>query len=67
MLVGFNKKEHGWFLVVVQVNPDETPEQPVYLNAPFDREPGWVEVGVELSLAALFKGQDRFKPDASSQ
>ena len=54
MLVGFNRKNQGWFLVLVLVEND-TPEAPLYIPSPFDREPGWAECGVVLNVAALIQ------------
>ena len=58
MLVGFNKRdEHNWFLVIVLVNPDGSPQSPVYIDSPFDREPSWAETSVNLKISKLLSKQ----------
>lgn len=52
MLVGFNKRDSGWYLALVLVD-GETVDGPHYITAPFDREPGWAETSVNLDISAL--------------
>ena len=52
MLVGFNKRGEGWYLALVFVEGD-TVDGPHYVAAPFDREPGWAETSVNLSIPDL--------------
>jgi len=54
MLVGFNRRDQGWNLVLVLVEND-IPEPPRYIPSPFEREPGWAESGVSLNVALLLK------------
>jgi superfamily II DNA or RNA helicase len=52
MLVGYNKKGQGWYLAIVLVDGERI-DGPHYVEAPFDREPGWAETSVNLSLSSL--------------
>ena len=54
MLVGFNKRGEGWYLALVFVE-GETVDGPHYIAAPFDREPGWAETSVNLSVPDLLR------------
>ena len=54
MLVGYNKKGQGWYLAIVLVDGERI-DGPHYVEAPFDREPGWAETSVNLSLQALLQ------------
>lgn len=54
MLVGFNKKDEGWYLVLVLVDGDQI-DGPHFINAPFDSEPGWAVASMNLSISKLLK------------
>lgn len=53
--VAFNKKHEGWRLAIVLIDENDQPEGPYYVEAPFDRMPGWAEASVNLDIAKLLK------------
>ncbi|NCW28354.1 MAG: DUF3883 domain-containing protein [Verrucomicrobia bacterium] len=56
MLVGFNKRGSGWFLALVRVEGERV-AAPHYIEAPFEREPGWAEDAVVLNISSLLAGK----------
>jgi SNF2 family DNA or RNA helicase len=56
MLVGYNKRNGGWYLAVVLVDGDNI-EGPHYIQSPFDREPGWAETSVNFDIRQLLQGR----------
>ena len=53
MAVAFNKKHDGWFLALVLIEEDDTVDGPHYIEAPFDRMPGFAETSVNLKISKL--------------
>ncbi len=64
MLVGYNKQKQGWFLAIVLVDGDRV-DGPHYVEAPFDREPGWAETSVNLNIARLL--EQKINPTAKAR
>jgi hypothetical protein len=63
MLVGYNKQRMGWYLAIVLVDGDRV-DGPHYIEAPFDREPGWAETSVNLNIPRLL--EQKINPAAKS-
>ena len=64
MLVGYNKQGDGWFLALVLVDGARI-DGPHYLESPFDREPGWAETSVNLSIPRLLNSLTKHMTQAN--